>query len=320
MINISGILPAGLIFTLAILLSLNGYSQGCSDAGFCTMGAMRPNQHYAKKSNLRLKSIEGGTYLGFTEFRDILFSALLDFNFAITPRTAFQIKLPYNYIYGPLGSNQGLGDISLSSTRNLINREKYQINFTAGGKIPTGVPNAKSEDGRPLPMYYQTTLGTYDIVFGLSLISKNWLFATGYQQALNQVENRFTWGAWNGSPLREVAGHYPLSNQLKRGNDVMFRVERNFRSSRFNTYIGLLGIYRVKKDEITSPQTKQRVEVQKSDGLALTALYGFGYRFSVKTAVKFLIGASLIKRNHGKGNPDGLSRQLVNTLSFEYRF
>lgn len=308
--------PALCILLSVVLCSIS-YSQGCSDAGFCTMGAMRPNQHYAKKINLKLKSIEGGYYLGFTQFHDVLFSVLTDFNFALNPRTSFQIKLPYNYINGPLGTNQGLGDISLSTTRNIINKEGFQVNLTAGGKVPTGNPTKKSVDDRPLPMYYQTTLGTYDIVFGVSLVSKNWLIAAGYQQPLNSVDNKFVWGAWNSSPLLETARNYPVSNSLERGSDIMLRIERNFRSSRFNTYIGLLPIYRINKDKIISPQTGEKVEVKGSDGLALTALYGFGYRFSVKTGIKLLIGVRIIQRDV---NPDGLSRELVNALTFEYRF
>lgn len=308
-------LSLSVILTLAV--SINVYSQGCSDAGFCTMGAMKPNQHYTKKQNFKLKSIEAGSYIGLTQFNDLIYSFLTDFNFAINPKTAVQFKLPYNYVNGPMGSNHGLGDISLSATRNLLNKENYQVNFTAGGKIPTGEPTKKSEDGRPLPMYYQTTLGTYDIVFGVSFITKNWLFATGYQQPLNSVNNRFTWGAWNSSPLNETARKYPVSNYLERGNDIMFRIERNFRSSRFNTYLGLLSIYRLKKDRIISPQTGKKVEAPGSDGLALTALYGFGYKFSVKTGIKFLLGVGIIQRDF---NPDGLSRNLVNTITFEYRF
>ena len=287
------------------------------------MGAMKPNQHFSNKISMKLKSFEAGQYIAYTKFGDVLMSVLTDFNFSINSKTSAQIKLPYNITRGVLSNTSGLGDISISATRNLVYKEKYQINLTVGGKIPTNNATKKSDDGRPLPMYYQSSLGTFDFVCGLSMVTKNWLFAAGYQMPFNRVDNAFTWGAWAGSPLHEKALEYPLSNQLMRGKDIMFRVERNFRFSRFNTYIGLLPIYRLNKDEITAPKSTRRTTVvgnkgeDGSDGLAMTLLYGFGYRFSTKTAIKFLLGKVIVRREI---NPDGLSREVVNTLSFEYRF
>jgi hypothetical protein len=46
---------------------------------------------------------------------------------------------------------------------------------------------------------------------------------------------------------------YAKANQLKRGIDVMLRIERNFRFSRLNFSVGLLPIYRITNDEIEDP-------------------------------------------------------------------
>lgn len=307
-------------FLTALLLLFisfgTGFGQGCSDAGFCTMGAMKPNQHFSSKVNLKLKSIEFGQYIGVTKFKDVILSYMVDANFALNQKTAIQFKLPYTFVSGFLANTHGLGDISISATRNILNRENFQINFTAGGKIPTNDANKKSH-GRPLPMYYQTSLGTYDIVFGLSFITKKWLFATGFQASLNPIENDFIWGDWKGTEFETRVLAYPVSSMIQRGNDIMFRIERNFRSSRFNGYIGLLPIYRLNKDRVLDPKTKTTIKVKGSDGLALTLLSGFGYRFSVKSSFKLLIGVALEQRDV---NPDGLSREFVNTVSYEYKF
>ena len=97
----------------------------------------------------------------------------------------------------------------------------------------------------------------------------------------------------------------------------MVRVERNFRSSRFNGYVGLLPIYRLNEDVATSPVTGQRVKLAGSSGLALNVLLGAGYNLSVRSAIKFLFAVAPISRPH---NPDGLSRIFVNTISYEFRF
>ena len=53
------------LFSFLILLNFtHSYSQGCSDAGFCTMGAMKPDQPYNKKIQLKLRSMEVSFYRG----------------------------------------------------------------------------------------------------------------------------------------------------------------------------------------------------------------------------------------------------------------
>jgi hypothetical protein len=306
-----------LIISFFTLINHLVFAQGCSDAGFCTMGAMKPNQHFSNKVNFRLKSVEAGQFVGITKFGDVIVTYLADLSLAINSKTAVQVKLPYTFTSGFLGSTNGMGDISLSATRNILYRENYQVNFTAGSKIPTNNSDKRSSDGRPLPMYYQTSLGTFDAIFGVSFVTKKWLVATGYQQALNPNGNTFFWGPWAGTEFQERVKDYPTSIDLERGKDIMFRVERNFRSSRFNTYIGLLPIYRITNDKRTNPKTKLTEEVKGTSGLALTALYGFGYRFSVKSSFKFLLGAVLVRR---EVHLDGLSREVVNSFSYEYRF
>lgn len=324
-----------IFFTIAILLILEHpavHAQGCSDAGFCTMGAMRPNQPFARKINFKLRSVELSSYFGLTQFYLKIFSITADANIGITKTTTAQVKLPYQYVDGFLANTQGMGDISISATQMLITRENFQVSISLGGKIPTGDANLKAE-GRALPSYYQTTLGTWDVVGGISLITKNWLFATGYQQALTQNKNEFLWGPWNRTSDSVVAAHYPKSRYLKRGNDVMFRVEKNFRFTNWNTYIGLLVVHRLNPDTFLDVDRKRK-EIVGSDGTAATILFGAGYRFNTRSAIKIMGGLNAktlwndkairrISEQNGRfieRNPDGLSRKLVVTIGYEYRF
>lgn len=305
-----------------LLLSFFLYStlsrgQGCSDAGFCTMGAMRPNQHYSTQSNIKLRSIEFSQYIGYTKFHDLILNYTLDANVSVGNRNTFQVKVPYQFVYGSLANTHGTGDISLSFTRNVIAKSKYQVNVSIGTKIPTMVPNLKSDDGRPLPSYYQTSLGTYDAIAGISIITRQWLIATGYQQALNSAGNEFVWAKWETSDKKQDALAYPVSKDVLRGKDIMLRVERNFRSSKFNAYVGLLGIYRITKDKVFAPTNKEVREKDGTTGLALTALAGVGYNITVKTSIKGMFGCKLLQR---QTNPDGLSREWVQTLGVEYKF
>lgn len=311
------------VFTLLVLflLSFELFSQGCSDAGFCTMGAMKPDQSFVKRGDLKLRTFDVSQYLGRTRFNDYIHVSNLELNFLVFEKYNLQVKAPFYYIKGPLGQNSGLGDFSLSATRPLISKRKWTLNYTLGAKVPTNHANA-ARGTAPLPMYYQTSLGTFDFVTGLSVNMKGWLFATGYQQVLVNInENQFKWAPWKTYDLFDVAQRYHSSMDLKRGKDVMFRAEKNFNYSKFNFYFGLLDVWRLNEDKVTSPTTGKTIIVEDSIGTskghAVTFLTGFGYNISVKSQLKLMFGQRLIKRHI---NADGLSREQVFTFGYQYRF
>jgi len=306
------------LFSAILFLFVCGLvrGQGCSDAGFCTMGAMRPNQSFSSKGVVKLRSIELLQYVGVTKFHDVILTSLADINIGIGKRGSAQLKLPYTFVSGPLANTNGLADISYSYTHVLLLKNNFQLLGTLGGKIATNDSDKENVDGRPLPMYYQTSLGTYDIVAGLSFITRKWLLAAGYQQALNENGSQFRWAKWTSSDQFPIAHEYPVSWNLQRGKDVMFRVERNFRSTKWNAYLGLLTIYRITKDEVSNGTATNRVKVDGTTGAAITALTGVGYRFSTSVALKGMFGLKLLSRDI---NPDGLSREFVSSLSIEIR-
>ena len=314
-----------IVFTLSILLFLTShvFSQGCSDAGFCTMGAMKPDQPFNKKIALKLRSMEVSFYRGSTTLSPIVYVATLDLSFNIVDdKTFFQVKLPYHAVKGNLGKTSGMGDLSLCLTRNISSAGDFDINLSLGGKIPSNDADLTDDiNNLPLHMYYQTSLGTHDLVAGISAINRNWLFATGIQHPLNKNKNHFTWAQWvpvylNGEGADYVRS-YDVGYELKRGTDIMLRIERNFRFSRINFSTGLLPIYRIIKDEVAIASTGQRVKPDGTTGLAISAIATAGYSFNVRSGVKLLYGRKIKQRDF---NPDGLTRHDVMTVSYYYRF
>jgi hypothetical protein len=309
------------LFCCSFYFSSSG--QGCSDAGFCTMGAMKPDQPYNKKTPIKLRTVELNIYRGQTTLSPVVYVATLDASFSVFGnKNAIQIKLPYQTVTGNFSTTSGLSDISLCFTRNIYSRDKFDINVSVGGKLPSNNSDLKDDKtGLPLPMYYQTSLGTYDFITGISLITRKWLFATGLQYPFNENKNEFLWGPWepiykNGEGVDYVR-QYAKAFHLKRGTDVMFRVERNFRYSQLNFSIGLLNIYRVTPDEIENPITGERTSVDGTTGLALSGIGTVGYNFNIHSGVKLVIGHKIIQRELA---PDGLTRDLVTSVSYYYRF
>lgn len=307
-----------------VLFAYDGFAQGCSDAGFCTMGAMKPDQPYNKRLKIKLRSIEFSQYFGHTHFNNKIWVSTIEANIGLGNKYIVQAKVPYQIAHGKLGTYQSLSDLSFSLTRNVISKDAFDVNVTVGTKIPTNNSDLAHYHDKSLPMYYQTSLGSYDVIVGASIISRKWLFAAGYQQAITANKNGFWWGEWSDEPadIQKYILQYAQSNLLLRGKDIMLRVERNFRFSRFNASIGLLPIWRVTKDYIQVPVTADPsiltpTYVKGSTGLALSGIYTVGYNFNVRSGVKLLIGTRLIQREK---NPDGLSREEVVSATYSYHF
>ncbi len=259
-------------------------------------------------------------YRGVTTTTPVIYVTTADFNFSLNAKSSFQIKVPYTFVRsGNLGETEGISDLSLCYTRSLWNTDRFDVNFSVGGKIPTNKSDLTSNKfpGEPLPMYYQTSLGTYDFITGVSVINRKWLFATGIQiPFIHNNKNTFDWTDFPTYPSEEYLLTYSQSNLLKRGIDVMLRVERNFRFSRFNFSTGLLPIYRINNDRITNLQGVE-VKPDGARGLALSGIITGGYNFNVRSGIKLLWGHKIVQRDK---NPDGLTRNSVSSITYNYRF
>lgn len=311
------------IAIVSMVCALSATSQGCSDAGFCTMGAMKPDQNYSKRIAIKLRSMEFNYYRGTTPLTPVVYAATVDFNLGINDFSSFQIKLPYQWAQGTLGEAGSLGDISLSFTRLLKASNKWSYSGTLGAKIPMGDSNetinnewTRGNDS-PLHMYYQPSLGSYDAVAGISMINSKWLLATGIQIPLTRNDNNFTWGGFPDYPVQEYVRKYNIGRQLKRGIDVMLRVERNWRFTNFNFSLGALPIYRITQDEGIPSGSTERQKLDNTTGLALSVLGSFGYHLDVNHSIKIIQGIKLTDRDF---NPDGLTRDEVLSVSYVYKF
>ncbi len=302
------------------------FSQGCSDAGFCTMGAMRPDQAYNKSINFKLRALELNQYKGETTLSPVINVTTLDFTFGINDNTSVQVKVPYMSVKGNLGKTSGISDLSYSLTTKVIDSDNYDVNITVGGKIPTNNSDLKEEQNNvDFPMYYQTSLGTWDVIAGASILNSKWLFAFGVQVALNQNSNDFRYEEWDFYPggMEYIQSH-DLANNLQRGTDIMLRVERNFRFSKFNFNIGVLPIIRITPDEILNTSDRdgsvaigERYNPGGTTGAAVSLVAGGGYSFNVNSALRLTYGYKLAQRDN---NPDGLTRNTVLALAYLIRF
>lgn len=237
------------IFSAIIILSSlfiykRTNAQGCSDAGFCTIGALNPqiiadtlgDERYLK-NNFHLSPTFALGEQGVS-----IWQYTPEVNLTLVKGLMWQAKMPYMYAYGNLGSNYGIGDVSTSLTYTHFFKKTTSLSVTLGSKIPTHDAGT-CENGRPLPMPYQRSLGTFDGIIGVKFMYKTWNFSLGYQKVIsNNNRNAFTNEAWTGD---EDAQKYFQSSSLERGDDMLLRAEKVFIVKKLNLSAGLLGIYRI---------------------------------------------------------------------------
>ncbi len=308
------------IFSAAIILSsffTYNYTnaQGCSDAGFCTIGALNPqiiadtlgDERYLK-NNFHLSPTFALGEQGVS-----IWQYTPEVNLTLVKGLMWQAKMPYVYAYGNLGSNYGIGDVSTSLTYTHFFKKTTSLAVTLGSKIPTHDAST-CENGRPLPMPYQRSLGTYDGILGVKFMYKTWNFSAGYQMVLaNKNENCFLASRWTGD---DDAQEYFVSNKLNRGDDMLLRAEKVFIVKKLNLSAGLLGIYRLNKDKYTDASGAEQ-ELAGSSGLTLNITGSATYVFTPKSSFGMNFGFPVLVR---ETRADGLTRSMVVSLVYQINF
>jgi hypothetical protein len=305
---------------LAIYLLFTSYisfSQGCSSAGFCTMGALKADQTFSPIKKVRLNYVELSHLVAFTGLGETIQASTIDASISISSKNKIQLRLPYAWVQGDLGKTSGFGDVYFTYTRSLFQKNNYNISVMAGTKLPRFSTNFSTKDNLPLPMYYSPSLGTYDLILGASFINKSWLLGIGFQKPIynRSIDNQFSANAWMDSPLEQQAQKYTYSVGLQRGSDIMLRIEKNIRFNRYNFHVGLLPVYRIEADEVLEDNIRKKLK--GSQGLAMTGILGAGYNFDLHSRIKLFYGHRLVARD---SNADGLMKTSVTTIAYEWRF
>ncbi|WP_080055782.1 hypothetical protein [Spirosoma aerolatum] len=293
-------LTSFLTIFLLFASQLTTLAQGCSDAGFCTIGALK--QHAT--GDTKGQKISLLLPVGLGDEAVLVFAPGLQYDNQLSARWAVQAKLTANYASGNLGSAAGPGDIFLSGTYTLPTQAKWATSLTLGTKLPLSNSNLKA-DGRPLPMQYQSSLGTVDLITGVSVSNRQWQLSAGWQQPLTSANSNTFLPSLNGKP---EAPAYPPSNQFTRKADVLVRTAYTWMiNPKFSLNGGLLGIYHLAEDTYTDASSKS-VKINGSQGLTLNATLAGWWNLTPKTRIGFTAGTPLVVR---EVRPDGLTRSIV---------
>ena len=288
-----------LLLMIFLLKSIPTPGQGCSDAGVCSLGSMKSGD---KDFGNHTFSVGQTAEIG--EEWTFISSTLIEANLALFPKIFISARIPFTFTKGNLGSTNGLGDLLASANYLFWQKDDAALIITVGGKIAISNADKSNEQLLPLPMPYQTSLGSSDLMAGITYNNESWHFALGYQHTLNRNENEFLHSKWPGDTEAQA---YFESNRLWRGDDLMIRAERSFEKGRRTITLGLLPILRLQKDEILD-ENNQTVLLDGSNQLTINLNIGYSYALNEKVSLRFRYANPIVWR---ESRPDGLTRYVV---------
>jgi len=295
-----------LLFSVLFIAS-SASAQGCSDAGFCSVG----NTFKDAQSEIK-NSVEMGGVYGVGEEDVTIFSPYLIYTRSFSNSFAMSAKLTATTANGSFGTISNLGDVFVTGNYkfNSGDYDKSKWSGILGVKIPLTAGNDKINNFS-LPMPYQSSLGTFDIIAGLDLAIKKWEFSTAVQMPLNKNKNSY---------LSELAptNKFVSSNLLERKSDVLFRTTYKIKTEnqKFIFRPNVLFIYHLGKDSFENI-FGQREIIQNSEGLTINGNLIASYRLSEKSYIESSIAAPFVVR---EVRPDGLTRAFTAGLSYKRNF
>jgi len=282
-----------------LVFSPEAISQGCSDAGVCSIQSIKSSDTPDTVNNRR-NNINTGLSFGTSQYEVLVFTPYVEYTRTIGKNFSLAGKFNYGLRAGELANTNSPSDFLLSSGFRFLKH----FTATAGVKIPMNDGN-KQNNGQPLPMNYQTSLGTVDLLLGFGYSIKRLSFTAGYQQPLTQNRNQFLATDY---PEDSPEYKYYSTRNYHRAADVLLRFSViAVQSKKIALIAGILPIYHVGEDTYQEPDGT-RVKLTGSQGLTLNITAILQYRITSSQVLEFTAGAPVIAR---KVRPDGLSKFAI---------
>ncbi|MEZ4725470.1 MAG: hypothetical protein R2863_12520 [Candidatus Kapaibacterium sp.] len=310
-----------LISTTILLLILNAtsvLSQGCSDAGLCSFNMV---EHDSTVTDEMHYTLGLSNTIGIGDESVLINSTGVEFG-ANYSDFGIVAKIPFTFTSGTLGQTNGLGDLTVLLSSKLYSEENLSLSVAGGVKIATNKADLRNEDDLSMPMVYQTSNGTNDVILLLAANIDEWVFSTGVQIPLNRNENTFIENSALVEPITGFSDEYYLnwknyqsSRNFKRGSDVMLKIEKYFTiQDDLKFMAGILPVYRL-VESIYEDYNGNDITIMNSDGLTLNIIAGLNYKVTEKHTFGLNIGFPVVTREI---RADGLTRALVANVDFKF--
>ena len=310
-----------LISTTILLLLLNAtsvLSQGCSDAGLCSFNMV---EHDSTVTDEMHYTLGLSNTIGIGDESVLINSTGVEFG-ANYSDFGIVAKIPFTFTSGTLGQTNGLGDLTVLLSSKLYSEENLSLSVAGGVKMATNKADLRNEDDLSMPMVYQTSNGTNDVIFLLAANIDDWVVSTGLQIPLNRNENSFIENSALVEPIPGFSDEYYLnwknyqsSKNFKRGSDVMLKIEKYFNvQNDLKLMAGILPVYRL-VESIYEDYKGNDITIMNTVGLTLNIIAGLNYKVTEKHTFGLNIGFPVVTREI---RADGLTRAMVANVDFKF--
>lgn len=318
-----------IILLLAIVLSV-GYAnaQGCSDAGFCTLGSLKSNFDFEKKDSFSLneKELKNTIGIGFSyglgEDKNNNFNPFLIYNRKLTKHLELQTKLTSAFIQGKVANVNYISDIYITTNTSITLKDKkpklhQRLNIIAGIKIPFSTANFK-KNAQELPMAYQPSLATVDIIAGINYIVFGFEMNAAFQIPTAQINKNTYYKETGNLTFNNGKDTFSSTNLFKRKPDFLFRFGYIFHTKNYKWLFkpNLLNIVHLGQDKYTTILGDKQ-KIAGSQGYTLNAAFNMTYNINKHHNIEFSVGTPLVVR---KVRPDGLTRKVAIALEYHFKF
>ncbi|MDO5104454.1 hypothetical protein [Capnocytophaga sp.] len=294
-------------FLMAIVFCQTAVSQGCSDAGFCTINKAKPVNFWERLEPVK-NQIKAGFFFGEGDKDVNVWGNYLEYNRQFSEKVSFDVRLTSIAQNGNGIHSFGLSDVLLSGNYQLTER----LGFTLGTKIPLSDGNKKYQN-LSLPMDYQSSLGSLDVIVALSYQIRKLHLVFAWQQPVLQNKNEFLAEIQTNELLKK----FHSTRNYKRSSDILFRVSYPISLTNKLTFTpSVLPVYHLTNDYFTNISDEKQA-ILGSKGLTLNGNIYLDYQFNAKNSLQLNAGMPFIAR---KVRPDGLTRHFIANLEYKFRF
>ncbi|MDP1675545.1 MAG: hypothetical protein Q8L88_01675 [Bacteroidota bacterium] len=298
------------LFILALLffIAQHAHAQGCSDAGFCTVNSLKPHtdDSIAIDKNNRFAF---GLLHGKADNNVAVYSGYAEYGRVLNDDVRCDVKLSFLSQRGESTQRSGLSDIFFSATYSLQNSNT----ITLGLKIPLSGGNTEV-NGLSLPMDYQSSLGTVDLLLGVGSQFHGINMVAALQQPLSQNKNRFFKEDY---PVNSEFRKFTSTNNYKRSGDLLIRISYPIRiNSTIVLTPSILPIYHLADDSYTTISGSD-LTITGSKGttvnMNLYCTYSLNQTDRIEVSAGFPVQTRSIR-------PDGLTRSYIVATEYQTTF
>lgn len=289
-----------LLSFICFLIINTSFGQGCSDAGACSIESINFNESSNQKESKVNLNLEQTFGLG--EKFVFISQTTAGIQYKATKTSIIELRVPFIFTSGNLGHTSGVGDLILSINQQIASNSHGRLNLILASRLKSNNAN-KSFNDKPLPMAYQTSLGTYDLILGSLLSIPKWDFYFAWQRSFGRNDNEYL--------VTDISipdnQQYYESNQLKRGDDIYLRGRRFFDLKNDNRIlVNSLFIYRIQKDEIV--KNDENIILDGSNGLTINLAFTYSKKLKNHRKIDFSLAFPIVDKDY---RADGLTRNVV---------